>query len=251
MQMNQNGSAMVALISIIILISAGALAAGYLAHQSLSQQNSTIDYQAAENTEPNDPNETSLPEIIQAGDDSTNAADTPDTATQPPAEFKQYDTASDSAPTTNAANQFALELYGEYKNTDDNLFFSPHSISSALQMTYEGARGKTAAEMRSVFHFPEDNAARIGSFAKLYEQINPQNANYQLSTANALWAQNDYPFDQNYLKTAETYYHGKTANLDFAGDTENSRKTINEWVSGKTAQKIPELFAAGTLNPLT
>jgi len=118
-------------------------------------------------------------------------------------------------------------------------------------MVYEGARGATADEIRSVFNFAADNQTRVGSFAKLYEQINPRNASYQLSTANALWAQENYSFWPDYLKTVETYYHGKATNLDFAGDTENSRQTINQWVSDKTMQKIPELFAAGTLNPLT
>ncbi len=45
-----------------------------------------------------------------------------------------------------ANNQFAFDLYSEYKN-DGNVFFSPYSISTALAMTYEGARGKTAEEM--------------------------------------------------------------------------------------------------------
>jgi serpin B len=54
----------------------------------------------------------------------------------------------------NANNQFALELYclskDDPENEDSNLFFSPYSISTALAMTYEGARGITAEEMQSV-----------------------------------------------------------------------------------------------------
>lgn len=170
--------------------------------------------------------------------------------TNQPAVFKEYQP-SDSAATVNAVNQFAFELYQQYKNTKDNVFFSPYSISSALQMTYEGARGQTAKEMQNVFHFLGDEKTRLGSFAALYNQINPQNASYQLSTANALWAQKDYPFWPDYLKIAETYYYGKAANLDFVGDTEGSRQTINQWVSSKTNNKIPELFARGTLDPTT
>jgi len=171
--------------------------------------------------------------------------------TEPPAEFKQYAIAKSSTDTVNAANQFAFELYGQYKNTNDNVFFSPYSISSALEMTYEGARGKTAGEMQSVFHFNTDPNIRISSFAKLYSEINPKNASYQLSTANALWAQKSYPFNVDYLKTIETYYGGKATNLDFIADTEGSRKTINSWVSSKTNDKIPELFAPGTLDQST
>ena len=56
--------------------------------------------------------------------------------------------------TVNATNQFAFELYGQYKNTTDNIFFSPYSISLAFEMAYEGAKGKSASEIQSVFHFP-------------------------------------------------------------------------------------------------
>lgn len=250
MKNNQKGSAILAILIVLILAIAAAIGAGWYAYRYYSTES---------NTNMPEINFSASPEFLDenppAGKNEVNeeAGITPKTEepVAAPDQFIEYQTAQDSLPTVEAANRFAFELYGEYGNTNDNVFFSPHSISAALQMTYEGARGKTAEEMQSVFHFPEDNAARIGSFAKLYEQINPQNASYQLSTANALWAQKDYPFDQNYLKTVETYYHGKAANLDFAGDTENSRQTINQWVSDKTMQKIPELFAAETLDSLT
>jgi serpin B len=168
-----------------------------------------------------------------------------------PVEFKEYAAAKDSSETVSAVNQFAFELYDQYKDAGKNIFFSPYSISSALQMTYEGAKGKTAEEIRSVFHFSQDSAARIGSFAKLYGEINPKNTTYQLLTANALWAQKSYPFNTDYLKIVQTYYGGEATNLDFAADAEGSRKIINKWVSDKTAAKIPQLFAPGSLNAST
>jgi serpin B len=240
MKVNQNGNVFV----VAVLIGAILLAGGYVVYKAYTSQQPAIKKPPlVKEPAPNIPAPiTPQPE---------NEAITPTPATEPPAEFKQYPVAKDSSATVDAANRFAFELYKQYKDTNDNVFFSPYSISSALEMTYEGARGKTAQEIQSVFHFPSDPATRIGSFAKLYSQINPQNATYQLSTANALWAQKSYPFDANYLKTIETYYHGKATNLDFAGDAEGSRKTINTWVSEKTANKIPELFAPGSLNALT
>jgi len=41
------------------------------------------------------------------------------------------------------------------KTEEGNIFYSPNSISAALAMTYEGAKGKTADEIKTVFHFPE------------------------------------------------------------------------------------------------
>jgi len=59
-----------------------------------------------------------------------------------------------------ANNQFALEFYQQIKDEGENIFFSPYSISTALAMTYEGARSRTAQEMQSVFHFPEEANVR-------------------------------------------------------------------------------------------
>jgi len=39
---------------------------------------------------------------------------------------------------------FAFELYQALKGEEDNLFYSPYSISLALAMTYAGARDETA-----------------------------------------------------------------------------------------------------------
>ena len=53
-------------------------------------------------------------------------------------------------------NCFAFDLYARLSQEKSNLFFSPHSISNALAMTYDGARGNTAIEMKNVLHFPFD-----------------------------------------------------------------------------------------------
>jgi serpin B len=77
----------------------------------------------------------------------------------------------DSAPvkeTVKANSQFAVDLYKQVsrENEGKNIFFSPYSISSALAMTAEGARGETAAEMADVLHFPAV-AKRVGESAQL------------------------------------------------------------------------------------
>jgi len=56
-----------------------------------------------------------------------------------------------------ANSDFAIDLYQQLakENAGENLFFSPYSISSALAMTTEGARGETAVEMGKVLRFPQ------------------------------------------------------------------------------------------------
>ncbi len=150
-----------------------------------------------------------------------------------------------------ANNQFAFDLYSELsKNNQGNAFYSPYSISAALVMTYEGAKGQTAEEMKSVFYFPESNILRP-NFASIYNDINTGNDAYQLNTGNALWLQQDYPFIQDYVTRVENYYGGKAAGVDFIKETEKSRQTINSFIEEQTNNKIKDLIPQGVLNSMT
>jgi serpin B len=144
-------------------------------------------------------------------------------------------------------NQFAFDLYSKYKPKDGNIFFSPYSISTAIAMTYEGARGQTAEEMATVFHFSDLNSSRP-AFASIYNGLNKADKKYELKTANALWAQKDYPFLSSYFETVESYYGGKFTNLDFITKTEESRVLINSWVEKQTNDKITNLLEKGVIN---
>jgi serpin B len=77
---------------------------------------------------------------------------------------------ADAAPVKHAVqanSDFAFDMYQQLskENAGENLFFSPYSISSALAMTAEGARGETAVEMGKVLRFP-DAARRVGADAQ-------------------------------------------------------------------------------------
>ena len=150
-----------------------------------------------------------------------------------------------------ANNQFAIDLYSEYKSEKENVFFSPYSISTALAMTYEGARGQTAQEMQSVLHFPKDDQVRRLGYSNLYSNINNPDKEYVLNTANALWAEKSYTFIDNYFNIINTYHKGNVTNLDFVNDLEKSRLTINSWVESKTNDKIKDLIPPGAVSEYT
>lgn len=154
-------------------------------------------------------------------------------------------------PVVDANNKFALDLYSEYKSEEGNIFFSPYSISTALAMTYEGARGQTAEEMQSVFYFPEDDTVRRSGYANLYNEINKEDKKYKLHTANALWPRIDFQLLEEYQNTINTYYGGIVTCLDYAGEAEKSRQTINGWVEDKTEDKIKDLIPSGILDGST
>jgi len=154
-----------------------------------------------------------------------------------------------------ANNRFALDLYARLAEDpeagDGNIFFSPFSLSSALAITYEGARGTTADEIRSVFHFPENQSVLRSGFAGVIEDINSRANAYTLRTANALWAEQTYPFLGDYISAAEQHYGARTTNLDFINTPDKSRGIINTWVEDQTEDRIKDLLQPGTINPLT
>src|SRR5689334_12523652 len=61
-----------------------------------------------------------------------------------------------------ANNRFACDLYGKLKSDQGNLFFSPSSIFTALDMTTAGAAGETAAQMRKVLQLDGAGDALAG-----------------------------------------------------------------------------------------
>ena len=67
-------------------------------------------------------------------------------------------------------NDFSFEMYKELANNDENIFFSPYSITTAMGMAFEGARGDTATEMASVLNFPMDNETRLNIMKRSEER---------------------------------------------------------------------------------
>jgi len=170
---------------------------------------------------------------------------------QPPQADDTGSTQSGIQQVVDANNQFAFDLYYELdKSEQGNIFYSPYSISVALAMTYEGAKGQTADEIKSVFHFPESNILRP-NFAAIYNEINRGNEDYELRTGNALWAQYDYQFLEDYTSKVEQYYGGKVTNLDFKQEIEKSRQTINSFIEEQTNDKIKDLIPEGVLSSMT
>ncbi len=72
-----------------------------------------------------------------------------------------------------ATNGLAVNLYRQLAAREEgNLFLSPWSISTALAMAAEGARGETAAEMRRTLHFGDGPLATVhASFAALQQRL--------------------------------------------------------------------------------
>ena len=149
---------------------------------------------------------------------------------------------------------FALDLYQALKTQEGNLFYSPHSISVALAMTYGGARGETAAEMAETLHFDLPQEQLHPAFNRLDRALAGRGEGeeqFRLHIVNALWGQEGYTFLEDYLDLLAQHYEAGMRVLDFAADPEAARQRINEWVSEQTEDRIQDLLPQGVIDGLT
>ena len=147
-------------------------------------------------------------------------------------------------------NDFALDLYHQLAKKDGNLFFSPYSISTALAMTYAGARGNTAEEMKTTIHLLQERKTLNTGFQELQEHLlgKDPKRKFALSLANRLFGQKGYGFLPEFVKTTSDYYGAGLEEVDFVGATEAARRHINKWVEDQTHDKIKELLKKGILS---
>eukprot|EP00058_Branchiostoma_floridae_P008289 XP_002593777.1 hypothetical protein BRAFLDRAFT_62047 [Branchiostoma floridae] len=150
-------------------------------------------------------------------------------------------------------SEFALELYKAlHKDHPENIFFSPFSISTCLAMTYLGARNDTAQQIRQVLRFNKSNQTDFHDrFRDLLAQLHHSDRPYILKTANRLFGQNSFTFVQKFLDETSRHYGADLAPVDFHGDTEGARQTINSWVEEQTDNKIQDIMAPGSVSPET
>jgi serine protease inhibitor len=162
---------------------------------------------------------------------------------------------ADLAAVARCGNRFALDLYARLAagKQGENLFCSPFSISSALAMTSAGARGNTAKQIKKTLHFTMDEKDFHPAVGALIHDLGTpkQKRGYQLSIANALWAEKSHKFLPAFLAVNQKCYGAGTRLMNFRKDSEGARKTINSWVAKQTRDKIQDLLARGLLDART
>jgi serine protease inhibitor len=160
----------------------------------------------------------------------------------------------DAATVVAANNQFACDVYAKAAaGATTNAVFSPFSISTALAMLDAGAAGQTDSQLRDALHFTLPPAQLEAAYGALLTSLDTGRdyGAYTLATADRVFGQQGFAFEQSYLDTTKDDYHAPLQPLDFAAAPEASRTTINQWVASQTDDKIPELFTAGSIDPST
>jgi len=149
-------------------------------------------------------------------------------------------------------NEFGCKLYSRLAKQEGNLFFSPASISTALAMTFAGARGTTAEQMAATLCFPTGDESLHEAYDGLMSQLNKgDDRPFELVIANALWGQKGFGFLDSFLKLNKQYYEAGLNSMDFGGAPEACRGEINAWVEAKTRDRIKDLLPQGSINAMT
>ena len=144
---------------------------------------------------------------------------------------------------TEVINNFAFNAAKILSDKPGDFFFSPYSILSAFGMAYAGASNATATEIEEVLGFSRENQTSFGDLIRDIEKSK------FVTSANRIWLRDGLNLKQAYKDDTALYYGSTLGELDFFNQPDESRKTINAWVSEKTNGKIQNLLA--TIEPDT
>ncbi|MDX9777126.1 MAG: serpin family protein [bacterium] len=146
---------------------------------------------------------------------------------------------------TARGNAFALEIFPALNELqrNENMLISPFSISTALSMTYNGARGETQTAMAEVLGFSDMSVNDVNrAYKNLTQYLRGADNKVTLDIANSIWADTGFSVDSAFLAVNRTYYDAVINTLNF-GDPA-SVSTINQWVSDNTNEKIESIIDA-------
>jgi serpin B len=163
---------------------------------------------------------------------------------------------------------FALALHRAqvgHTDGDENLVFSPYSISTAFSMVWPGTRGVTADEIadglrfgleEEAFHQASNRLARrlaarndvvLEPPAEGEEPLEPPT----LRIVNDVWALEGYPYVPAYLDLLARHYGAGLWIVDFVREAEAARLAINDYIAALTNERIEELLPADSITALT
>jgi serpin B len=156
---------------------------------------------------------------------------------------------------------FAWKLFQVLPGTGENRFFSPLSVWTAMGMAYAGATGATAEEMASglsitlpdsTFHQGMNRLdLLLASYGEGTRAGDTAATPFKLRVVNTLWAQHGFTLLAGFLDVLGVNYGAGVRLLDFSGDVEGARQSINSFLAAATENKITDLIPAGALSALT
>ena len=161
----------------------------------------------------------------------------------------------DVSPAVDAVRAFTADLFGRLASEPGNLVCSPYSVVTALAMTRNGARGRTAEQMDAVLHVPASASASFNAAMNALEQrLLPAAAPDDIGTdrpevtvAGSLWGQRGMRWEPGFLDALARWYGAGMRQVDYRAPT-TAASEINRWTSEQTHGRIPQLVSPGAVD---
>lgn len=168
-----------------------------------------------------------------------------------PEPVEELNLTSEQAAVVSSADDFGLGLYQRVVEArpDENLFLSPLSISIALGMALDGAKGETREAILECLRLSGAEFDEVNStYAQLMHKLPRLDPNVTMEIANSAWYRQGFPIKDSFLELTDSIFAAEVAALDFSDEA--TAGIINDWVSDKTHGKIDGIVKP-PIDPLT
>jgi serpin B len=149
--------------------------------------------------------------------------------------------ASDQTKLVAANTGFAFDLFQQIARgqPDANIFISPFSVSTVLQMIDHGAVGATKQEMNRVLQVDDLPVETLNAASASLNQSLKSQTNVILELANAIWYKSGIPLKPEFVAVNKDFFAAELGAVNF--DSPQSAQTINSWASRNTHGKIQDV----------
>jgi serpin B len=141
-----------------------------------------------------------------------------------------------------SSNTFGFGLFDQVvsEKADQNVFVSPLSVSIALGMAYNGAKGETATAMQTTLGYEGLSQLEINQgYLTLLQILTNLDPKVTMEIANSVWCRLGIPFLADFIERLEDFFAALVSELDFSAP--GAANTINNWVAESTHDKIEKI----------
>ncbi|KAJ8410756.1 hypothetical protein AAFF_G00187130 [Aldrovandia affinis] len=148
---------------------------------------------------------------------------------------------------------FSVKLYHQLRASlgEENIIFSPLSVSIALGMVELGARGASLNEIRQALGY---NHLKTGDEFSLLRNVtqalSAEETKNMVKLANSLFLQTGVHFNPDFLQLMKKYFRAEIETVDFS-ESAAVAEQINNWVENHTESKIQNLLSADDFSSVT
>lgn len=138
---------------------------------------------------------------------------------------------------------FAFDIFKQLNKEDEHesVFISPLSISIALSMTYQGAKGTTKDGMAKTLNYEDIDIGVINdSYKNHLRYLNQVDNKIKLDINNSIWIKEGRKVNEDFISVNKDIFEAYIESLDFSSD--EAVEKINNWIADSTNGKITKML---------